>query len=427
MSAETATPVDGVQSDSTALVAVQAALTEFDKVQAGLADLKARYGAVVYDCASPKGLADALAARREIRDPRYRTEEIRKSAKAPVLALGRNIDERARYITTELLAIEMPIDQQIKVEEERRERAKREAEEKERQRIAAIDAAIEAIRARPSEAIGKASSEIVAMIADLDGLAIGESYGEQQERAQLAKDIALSKLRTARDNVAAQEAESQRMAAERAALARQRAEQDERDRLQREDDQRRRAALEAEERASRERIETQEREARDKREEADRIARIDREQREAEAKRIRDAEEARLRQARENLERQEREARHAQEERDRQARELKEQLERKAREKAEAEAAAKRASELKAQEAREAAEREERRKAAEIADGRAHLQAFVDTYGKVDQFAGMARSIAAFLTAEDAMTATVKPAGLAAVAKPRRTSTRKAA
>jgi hypothetical protein len=73
---------------------------------------------------------------------------------------------------------------------------------------------------------------------------------------------------------------------------------------------------------------------------------------------------------------------------------LKAQEERERLERAEAEA---RARQLAEQEAREAAVRECRRLEHERSDGRALLENFVATYGKVDEFKVIAGQITAFL------------------------------
>ena len=70
------------------------------------------------------------------------------------------------------------------------------------------------------------------------------------------------------------------------------------------------------------------------------------------------------------------------------------QEERERRERAEAEALARQRAE---QEAREAAERECRRLEQEASDGRALLAYFVATYGKLEEFKGIAGQISAFL------------------------------
>jgi flagellar biosynthesis GTPase FlhF len=126
--------------------------------------------------------------------------------------------------------------------------------------------------------------------------------------------------------------------------------------------------------------------------EAERRAKLAEEERQARAKR-----EAEERAARERLER-ERAEQLAREEAARKQREAeaarKAQEERERQEKAEAEA---RARQLAEQEAREAAARECRRLEQERLDGRAQLANFVATYGKVEEFKGIAGQISAFL------------------------------
>jgi hypothetical protein len=137
----------------------------------------------------------------------------------------------------------------------------------------------------------------------------------------------------------------------------------------------RRARLEEEERQARARKEAAERAERERleRERAEQLAR------EEAARKLREAEEARLAAERRRLE--EEAARKAREERERKEREEAERL-----------------AKLRAeQEAREAAARECRRLEQERQDGRAMLETFVATYGKVDEFKGIAGQISAFL------------------------------
>ena len=142
-----------------------------------------------------------------------------------------------------------------------------------------------------------------------------------------------------------------------------------------EEERRARALKEAEERRAREKREAEERAERERleRERAEQLAR------EEAARKQRLAEEERLAAERRRLEAEA--ARKAQEERER-------------REKEEAEA---RARQLAEQEAREAAARECRRLEQERSDGRAALENFVATYGKVDEFKQIAGQISAFL------------------------------
>ena len=142
-----------------------------------------------------------------------------------------------------------------------------------------------------------------------------------------------------------------------------------------EEERQARARKEAEERAARERREAEERAERERleRERAEQLAL------EEAARKARAAEEERLAAERRRLE--EEAARKAREERERQ-------------ERLQAEALARQRAE---QEAREAAARECRRLEQEQNEGRALLANFVATYGKVEEFKGIAGQITAFL------------------------------
>ena len=137
----------------------------------------------------------------------------------------------------------------------------------------------------------------------------------------------------------------------------------------------RRARIEEEERQARARMEAEARAARE-RLERERAAQLAREEA---ARKARAAEEERLAAERRRLE--EEAARKAREARERQEREQAEAL---ARQRAE-------------QEAREAAERERQRLEQEWLAGRAHLESFVATYGKVGRFKEVAGQITRFL------------------------------
>lgn len=95
------------------------AVEKFNATEAGLAELRDKYGSAVYPVETTDGMKEAKAARQEIRRPRYTVENLRKEAKAPILALGRDLDARAKELTAQLLALEKPIDEQIKVVEQR--------------------------------------------------------------------------------------------------------------------------------------------------------------------------------------------------------------------------------------------------------------------------------------------------------------------
>jgi hypothetical protein len=226
-------------------------IVEYSKTEAALSELASKYKGVIFDCSTREGLATAVKGRAELRSLRVALEKTRKEIKEPALRRTQLIDSEARRITAALEALEVPIDEQIKKEEARKEfertRAEREAKEK----------------------------------------------AEAEERAK-------------------REAEERRLAEERAEIDRQRAELARAEAARQEAERQARLKIEEEQRAARLKIEEEERAARREREEADRQARIAREAEEARLKVEREKIEA-DRRAVEEQKRKEREAEEARE------------------------------------------------------------------------------------------------------------------
>lgn len=226
---------------------VEGALTEFDKISAGLAALETSHPKnLACDVTSPKGMKEAVAGRAAWREPRIAVEKARKAAKAPVLALGRDIDARASYITDRLIEGEANYDDQIKAEEARREAEKQRKAEEEVRRTDAIQRRIACINVPPQVAKSTAA-EIANDIAELVARVIGDDFQEFKGHAEAAKDAALVVLRQMHAAAVEREAEAERIKAERAELERLRAEQAERDRAER-------ARIDAEQRAEADRL-----------------------------------------------------------------------------------------------------------------------------------------------------------------------------
>ena len=247
---------------STNLEKVSGAIVYFKSVDAGIAALRERFGGVVYDCTTREGLDAAKAARAEVRAPRVEVEKIRKEAKAPLLALGRDLDAEAKRITDALMAIEGPIDTQIKIEENRREAERQEKIRVEAERVAEIRRRIDTIRGWPAQYAGKGSALLRQAIEQARHYVIDTSFAEFLDEASREMARAIELLETEHEGALQREAE-------RAELDRLRAEQAERERVEAE----RKAAEEAELKARREAIEREEREARERREAEDRRVR----------------------------------------------------------------------------------------------------------------------------------------------------------
>lgn len=293
METEVVTEQPPVQSDKTALAVrtsieqVQGAISEFDKIAAGLAELeKAHPSNLACDCKTVNGMREAVAGRAAWRDPRIATEKARKAGKAPVLALGKDMDARAAYITEQLLIGESNYDDQIKAEEARREAERLARAAAEVKRVTTIQGLIEVFSQHAADAaFAQSANEIGELLAACEAVDVAEAtFAEFTAQALAKKESAVATIRLALTRRVEQDAEAARMTAERAELERMRAEQVERERVERE-------RVKAEQAAERERL-VAERRAVEAREAA---ARADQERidREATALRVRlDAEAA---------------------------------------------------------------------------------------------------------------------------------------
>jgi len=109
---------------------------EYSRTDAALHDLTGRYAGIVFDVTTKAGFEQARKARAELRTYRVDLEKVRVEIKAPALERCRLIDAEAKRITAALLALEDPIDAQIKAEEARREEERTRAAREEAARIA---------------------------------------------------------------------------------------------------------------------------------------------------------------------------------------------------------------------------------------------------------------------------------------------------
>lgn len=199
-------------------------IAEYNATAAALADLRSKYEKVLFPVETPKGMKDALAARKELRDIRFGLEKMRKEIKEPALRRCQLIDSEAKEITARLTALEDPIDKQIKAEEQRKEAEKLERERVERERVAAIRTKIDFIKRLPFDSANDSAEDIATTIDELEPLQIDDSYAEFTAEAQAAKEGALIALKTLHVTTKAREEEAARLKAEREELDRQRAE-----------------------------------------------------------------------------------------------------------------------------------------------------------------------------------------------------------
>lgn len=228
-----APPPAAIDKRQTAVLAqditrVQSQLTEFDRVAAGLAAIEERYPLdAVYDVSTTKGLDAAKEHRAAYRDPRIAVEKARKSAKAPLIELGKNIETRAAWITARLVAGEEPVHAQIKAEEARREQEKQDRINAEAGRVLAIQEALAGIGQDVLAACGKTSADIRALIERMSATHPDPAiFQEMIDQARIAWSTGVAKLEMTLKAKLWDEAETKRIADERAAEAARRVEEE---------------------------------------------------------------------------------------------------------------------------------------------------------------------------------------------------------
>ncbi|MEO8297084.1 MAG: hypothetical protein ABI574_04675 [Burkholderiales bacterium] len=171
------------------------AVAEYNRTEAGLADLRQRYAGVVFDMRTVAGDKAARAGRLELVKLRTSLDGVRKDLKAPLAAQVKLIDDEAKRITAEIKLLEEPIDAQIKADEARREAERKKREEQERQRAAAIRVRITEISDAPVRAATMSSKEIDELGGVVDGTTISEAeFGEFTEEALAVRDRSIAQL-----------------------------------------------------------------------------------------------------------------------------------------------------------------------------------------------------------------------------------------
>ncbi len=209
------------------IASVESSLTEFDKIVAGLQALRAEHPIdLVFDVSTPKGMAEAIAHRAAWRDPRIAVEKFRKTAKQPVLTLGKDIDARAAWITEQLLEGETPVHEQIKAEEARRAQEKADREAAEFGRVMAMQEAVGEI-AMLAMVNGLPSVVIAARLESLRAEVLDPKvYQEMLPQAEAARTAAIAKMEQGLKAAQWDEAEAKRKADEDARLRAEQADAD---------------------------------------------------------------------------------------------------------------------------------------------------------------------------------------------------------
>lgn len=303
--------VEVVTPEAAIAVMRKTALAGLSAVDVGIAKLRRTYKNKTFAVDTAEGMEAARKARLDLRERRYKVPHIVKAQKAAIKQVAEAIETEGERITNAILALETPIHNQIRAEEDRKTAIKEQKDREAREQQERVDAAIADIMARPADAAGKTAAEIAAVVAELEAVPVTlEAYGESAGRVDAVKAATLERLDAMHAAALAHEQEQAALAASRAALEAERRQQDEAARVQREqmeqqqrEHDERMAAQRAElermqrevqaqaeevERKAREQREEQERQDREKREEQERTER-DRQQRAADVQRRIDA------------------------------------------------------------------------------------------------------------------------------------------
>lgn len=262
-----------VASEVVEAAPTQQRVAAYNKTEAGLAKLRDKFQGATFDLTTTKGDKEARQARKELVGMRTSLEALRKEKKAPHLAACKLLDDEAKRITNEILALEKPIDEQIRADEARREqeRAQREAEErarleKARVRISEIQRMAASVMAGTSDQIRARITEVKSIVVDeaefgdlagaaastvemvsmqleslLSTVVMREEQAEAMRKQQEEHDAALRKQQE--EHEAALRKQQEELAAQRAELERRRqeAEQAEADARRQAEDARRQA------------------------------------------------------------------------------------------------------------------------------------------------------------------------------------------
>lgn len=228
-----------------------AVLAQFADAEKTVTALAEKYRSVAYDCTTTKGMADAKAARLDLRENgRYALQRAEAKVKTEVNDLKRVMAGEVDRLVAIVRPVEDAIDGQIKAREEQlaaekaeRERQAAEAARVEAERRQRLEDGITTLAGYVGKAKGKTAAEIVRGIAFVEGIRIeADHWQEYTERAQAQKDATLVALRELHAATVKAEAD----AAELEALRREKAEREARERAEQERLAREHAELEAE-------------------------------------------------------------------------------------------------------------------------------------------------------------------------------------
>ena len=204
------TTPDDTPTITTAIITLdpaREALAAFDQVAAGLEVLEEKYAGAIYPVETTAGMKEAKAARGVLKSRRTKLEDMRKAAKRPLIDLGKQIQGQADTIKDRIVAIEQPIDEQIKTREAELRQKKEDKERAEQERLAQIE----------RERLAAQEAELAEQRKELEAEKAKIAAEQKRVAAELAEQERLAdEARAAEEaKAAAERAEQERQAAEK--------------------------------------------------------------------------------------------------------------------------------------------------------------------------------------------------------------------
>lgn len=216
------TPVTEIKDNASASTEI----AEYSPMTKALAEVTKKYGNVVFDCSTTKGLDEAKAARVEIREVRYSIQNAEKTVLVPyqdkVKEAQGKVNEVKAYglsLKEKVLAVETPIDESIKAEEQRRADEKAAADELERQRVEAITNKINRFRSVAAAYSSRSAEDIATVLESVKvSVILPDEYGDFEAEATIARDNAIEQLETLHKGAVEREAAATLLAAQQKEL-----------------------------------------------------------------------------------------------------------------------------------------------------------------------------------------------------------------
>ena len=205
-----------VASEVVEAAQTQQRVAAYNKTEAGLAKLRDKFQGATFDLTTTKGDKEARQARKELVTLRTTLEALRKEKKAPHLAACKLLDDEAKRINGEILALEKPIDEQIRADELRREQERAQREAEERARMEKARARISEIQRMSASVMSGTSIQIRARIDEVKAIVIDESeFGDLTGAATSTVEMVVMQLESLLSTVVMREEQAEAMRKQR--------------------------------------------------------------------------------------------------------------------------------------------------------------------------------------------------------------------